>query len=304
MEIFDEHLDMTVEAVEIECYHCGATTSMPPQTSDDRCPFCATPLPIDEAVMKRLWKPDYILPFKITEKECVDIVRKRIFKWWLASSKLKNIALAPNNFKGVYLPFWSYDSNTYTEYQGECAVESRTTHKNDDDKTKEDTITDYYRVSGNVNVSFNDVSVSASLSLPETVINEIGDWDTKNCVEYRNEFLEGFFTEICQQDFRDLLDEAKKEMGYDIDNAIKKDIGGDMQRINTKKTEFADIKFKHLLLPVWVCAFHFNNKIYQFVVNARSGKIHGKIPGKKLRIAVLVLIIIIFATIIKSITNI
>jgi hypothetical protein len=40
----------------------------------------------------------------------------------------------------------------------------------------------------------------------------------------------------------------------------------------------AAIKYKHLLLPVWLMAYRFRDKTYQVVVNANSGEVQGERP--------------------------
>ena len=113
-----------------------------------------------------------------------------------------------------------------------------------------------------------------------------------NCVAFRKEFLAGFITEIYQRDFRDSLDGAKKKMELIIENAICRDIGGDKQRIQAKNIQYNDLKFKHLLLPVWISAFRFQNKVYQFVVNGRTGQITGDYPKSTAKIVSIVLAVI------------
>ncbi len=113
-----------------------------------------------------------------------------------------------------------------------------------------------------------------------------------NCVSYKKEFLAGFITEIYQRDFRESIEDAKEKMNEVIEDTINVDIGGDDQKINSQSTQFNNIKFKHLLLPVWISAFKFNNKVYQFVINGRTGKVIGQYPKDKAKIIMLVIAII------------
>lgn len=43
-------------------------------------------------------------------------------------------------------------------------------------------------------------------------------------------------------------------------------------------TNYNDIKFNYILLPVWVCGYKFRDKIWSFLVNGRTGKATGKVP--------------------------
>ena len=282
----------TVETPEIKCRQCGANTTLPPNISAAKCAFCGTPLIVNEASVKRFWQPEYMLPFKITDKESGKNFSKWLSKKWLAPSKLKKSAVSPDSFKGVYLPFWTYDANTDTDYTGQRGVNRKERYKNQKGEMVERTVTDWYNTNGYVKVEFDDVLVPASQTLPASISNELTNWDLNNCVAYRKEFLAGFITEIYQRDFRVSIDDAKKKMEIEIESAIRRDIGGDKQRINSKNVHYKDIKFKHLLLPVWISAFRFKDKVYQFVVNGRTGKVTGQYPKSKAKIVAIVVAVL------------
>ena len=195
-------------------------------------------------------------------------------------------------FKGVYLPFWTYDADTNTLYRGERGDDRTETSRNAKGETVKRTVTDWYRVSGRVNVKFDDIVIPASESLPKSIINNLTNWDMMNCVEYQKEFLAGFVTEIYQRDFTEAVGDAKKKMDQVIEDNIKSDIGGDKQRIHSKQTAYNDLMFKLLLLPVWISAFTFNGKLYQFVINGRTGQVTGQYPKDKLKVALVTIAII------------
>ena len=284
--------DDMVETTEIRCKQCGAITSLPPNVSGAKCAFCGTPLIMNEATVKRFWQPNYLLPFKITDRQGGKNFANWLSKKWFAPSKLKKSAVSFDAFKGVYLPFWTYDANTRTVYRGERGINRREKYTNKEGKLVERTVTDWYAASGNVSVEFDDVLVPASKTLPSSIADRLTNWDMTNCIAYRKEFLAGFVTELYQRDFRESLDDAKKKMEPVIETHIRRNIGGDKQRINSKNTEYNDLKFKHLLLPIWISAFKFNNKLYQFVVNGRTGQVTGDYPKSTAKIVSIVLAII------------
>ena len=288
--------DDMVEAAEIRCRQCGATTLLSPNVSGGKCAFCGTPLIMNEATVKRFWQPNYLLPFKVTDRQGGKNFASWLSNKWLAPSKLKKSAVSFDAFKGVYLPFWTYNANTRTFYNGERGTDRKEQFKNNKDVIQERTVTDWCAASGNVNVIFDDVLVPASKTLSSPIAGRLTNWDLANCVAFRKEFLAGFITELYQRDFRESLDDAKKIMDKTIDNAIRKDIGGDKQRIHSKNTEYNDLKFKHLLLPVWISAFKFNDKLYQFVVNGRTGQVIGDYPKSTAKIVMIVLGIIAVIT--------
>ena len=66
---------------------------------------------------------------------------------------------------------------------------------------------------------------------------------------------------------------------------IRADIGGDQQIIERMEVAHDATTFKHVLLPVWVAAFQFVGQPYRFVVNGRTGEVHGERPWSFWKIA-------------------
>ncbi len=285
-------VDEGVEIPEIKCRQCGAITTLPENTSGAKCAFCGTPLIMNEASVKRFWQPEYLQPFKVTEKTGKDNFKKWLSKKWFLPSQLKKNGTSTDSFKGVYLPFWTYDANTHTDYTGKRGENRTETSRNSKGEEVRRTVTDWYNTSGSVHVSFDDIVVPASGTLPDSIMNRLTNWDMMNCVGYKKEFLAGFITEIYQRDFREAIGDAKDKMNRVIEDTIKVDIGGDDQKITSSYTQFNDVTFKHLLLPVWISAFKFNNKVYQFVINGRTGQVIGQYPKDKTKIIMLIIAII------------
>lgn len=285
----------TVEMTEIKCRQCGATTTLEPNISAAKCAFCSTPLILNEAMVKRFWQPEYMLPFKVANKDCDAHFSKWLSKRWFMPSKLKKGGLDKDAFKGIYMPFWTYDAETQTTYIGERGVEYSKTTTNSDGEDDTTTEIRWRNVSGTVSNSFDDVVVPATTTLPSDISNQLENWDMQNCVSYQPQFLAGFITETYQTDFREGLELAKTKMDYVIKSSIREDIGGDEQRITSKMTQYNDVMFKLLLLPIWISAFRYNGKLYQFVVNGRTGEVVGEYPKSIFKIALAVIGILLIA---------
>ena len=46
---------------------------------------------------------------------------------------------------------------------------------------------------------------------------------------------------------------------------------------------------KHILLPVWISAYRYNNKVYHFMINARTGEVQGERPYSVIKILLTIL---------------
>jgi hypothetical protein len=78
-----------------------------------------------------------------------------------------------------------------------------------------------------------------------------------------------------------------------IEQDVRAAIGGDEQQISSLETEYSNAMFRHLLLPVWIGAYRFQDKAYQVVVNARTGEVQGERPFSVAKIALLVAAILL-----------
>ena len=63
--------------------------------------------------------------------------------------------------------------------------------------------------------------------------------------------------------------------------------------MNDLSTRYSEIKFKHVLLPVWVSAYRFRNKTYRFLVNGQTGEVAGESPLSWQKVTWLVVAIVV-----------
>jgi hypothetical protein len=74
--------------------------------------------------------------------------------------------------------------------------------------------------------------------------------------------------------------------------AVRANIGGDEQQVTSVNSTYNDITFKHILLPVWLSSYRYKDKVYRFLVNARTGEVQGERPYSAAKIAALVITIV------------
>jgi len=72
-----------------------------------------------------------------------------------------------------------------------------------------------------------------------------------------------------------------------VAEVVCRDIGGDYQRISTVCTRYGDITYKHVLLPVWISAYRYRDKVYRFLINGQTGEVSGESPKSWWKIALL-----------------
>lgn len=284
--------EQTLQA-EVKCKQCGAVTTFPPDVSSFKCAFCGTPIVLDQAVQQRSWTPEYILPFKVDMKRCNDLFANWMKSLWFLPNELKSKTHSDERFKGVYLPYWTYDAQTTTDYTGERGDDRVETSTDKDGKVQKRTVTDWSDASGQVSREFDDVIVPATSSLPPEIAKFLTNWDKENYVPYDPIYVKGFITEIYKDDFKACYPKAQEKMKTIIKDDVRQDIGGEHQRIGTMDIDYSEVKFKHTLLPVWTSAFRFKDKVYLFAINGRTGQVVGQRPYSAGKIILFVLAIIV-----------
>lgn len=275
----------------IKCPSCAAQFRLGNNEHAGGCPFCGTPV-ITGTQHSRPIRPRSLLPFSISHDQALGIFDQWMKSRWFAPSALKSKAKRNDKLTGVYLPYWTYDSNTQTYYQGQRGiiyyeqqvVNARVNGRNVQ-QIKQVARIRWNPISGQVRRHFDDILVGASKTLPRTIIDNLAPWDLGKLVPYSEAYLSGFRSEIYQITVDEGFLRAQQIMDYTIRNDIRRDIGGDQQRINHLSTEHDNTTYKHLLLPIWSAAFQYRNKTYRYVINGRTGKIHGERPFSFLKIA-------------------
>lgn len=288
----------TVTVNVVRCDNCKAQTELKPNIVADHCDFCGSPIAVKNASSCTLIKPKSLLPFAIDQQKAFEEFRTWVNKLWFAPNDLKKYANNAERLAGLYIPYWTYDAETSSQYTGMRGVnrtESYTAYENGKPVTRTRTRIDWYPASGYVDQHFDDVLVIGSKSLPKSYAESLEPWDLNNLIPFDEKFLSGFKTESYQVDLKDGYDESKQKMEVVIRNLVKKHIGGDHQQITTLSVTHSDVTFKHILLPIWISAFLYHNKSYRFMINGRTGEVQGERPysGWKITFFVLTILAII-----------
>jgi uncharacterized CHY-type Zn-finger protein len=284
-----------VEVPTVKCDGCHAIITFDSKISAKTCPFCTSPLIIENGQTSRTHKPQYLLPFGFDEKTARSYFQKWLKSLWFAPRDLKHYADHAGKLSGIYMPFWTFDAITKSSYTGQrgdhyTVSENYPAVENGKavTRTRQVQKTRWTSVSGQHDKVFDDILIEASRSLPQKLMRLLQPWDLKNLVPYNDKFLSGFQTETYQTDIRTAYDEAKKTMDMLIEQDVKMKIGGNTQRVHYINTTYTNPTFKHILLPVWISAYRYKNKLYQFVINARTGEVQGERPYSIIKFSLLV----------------
>jgi hypothetical protein len=279
------------EIAQIQCDACGAGFKFAGSVHAGECPFCGTAIITGTAQIRPI-TPKSLLPFKIDEPEAKQQFQRWLKGLWFAPNQVKKYAYDDAKLTGVYIPYWTFDSNTETTYLGArgdvyyISQEVQTTRGGRmASEIRQVPQINWTPVRGRVVRFFDDVLIGASKSLPRQILDQLEPWDLANLEAYNESYLSGFASEYYQVNLDQGFDDAKRKMDNVIYQDIAFDIGGDQQRVDQFSTRHSNTTYKHCLLPVWSAAFRYQQKAYRFVINGRTGKVQGERPYSYWKIA-------------------
>jgi hypothetical protein len=266
------------------CPNCGAVVDFQGANHASECPFCATPVVVDTGSHRHI-KPQAVVPFELTETQARSALIAWLGSLWFAPNSLLEYTRAGRAMNGIYAPFWTFDADTRSRYQGQRGeyyyeTEWVTVTVNGRSERRQEQVrkTRWYPASGQVARSFDDVLVMASRSLPERLGNELTPWDLGKLEPYTPDYLAGFQAEGYTVSLADGRDTSRAVMAGVIEDDVRRDIGGDEQRVSSVDTDYSAETFKHILLPIWMAAYKYGGKSYRFLVNGQTGEVQGERP--------------------------
>lgn len=270
---------------EIVCQNCGGHTTFSGSLTADRCPYCATPIQRDDVHDAPTRIPvDGVVPFHIDEKTAKNAIEQWINSRWFAPTEFKTYNRT-GAFSSVYMAYFTYDAQTSTDYRGERGDDYTVTVGSGNDLRTE-TRTNWRSVSGVVGNAFDDIPVFANDGFERKRVAELEPWPTSTAKTYSPEYVAGHLCRTYDKDVEDCLGEATGIMETEIEQTIRRDIGGDHQRISGKHIDWREMGFKHLLLPIWLLTVIYQERPFQVYINGVTGEVHGARPWSKVKITI------------------
>ncbi|MHB8963755.1 MAG: TFIIB-type zinc ribbon-containing protein [Saccharofermentanales bacterium] len=283
-----ENCDWGVEKKTVLCKSCGAQSVYDALQISDECPYCGSNQVMEEKGRDTL-APGGVCVFKVSKEQAginfIHWIKKRLFCPRAAKQRAK-----PDAFKGVYLPYWTFDTQTASTYSARYGINRYVT----DSKGNRRVVTDWHSTSGDYSEFINDQAVLASDQHQSAILSKIEPFDTENNLKYRPEYVAGFISERYSIGLKDGWNKAKEyikqHLASNITGKIRAEHHADHVNSLSVDTYFSDIRYKYLLLPAWISSFKYNGKVYQFMVNGQTGKVGGKTPISAIRVAIAVLL--------------
>ena len=112
-----ENCDSGAEKKTVVCKSCAAVSVYDALQISDVCPYCGSNQVTEEKGADSL-APDGVCPFAKTDKEAGSNFHNWLKKKLFCPKAAKQSA-KPDSFKGVYLPYWTFDTATAVLYSAQ-----------------------------------------------------------------------------------------------------------------------------------------------------------------------------------------
>ena len=274
------------ENVTYRCENCGAVVVMPSTQVATVCPYCSTSHVVKSVDACGL-KPNAIYPFTISKETAETYAKKWAKRRFFAPRKFKK-ELNSEKFHGVYEPAFTFDSRTYSTYSGVIGIrKTRTVGSGKNRRTY--TYIDWRSISGTYSYSFDDVTITASDSNSQTLVNKLLPYDINDIKVYDKTFLSGFMAHKTEKTVVEGWEEAKTSIDASLRKLILSQYYYDVVKYLNVNTVHENVTYKYVLLPIYVISYPYKKKSYPLYVNGNTGKVSGKTPISPWKVALVTL---------------
>lgn len=273
---------------EVRCSACGANVVFTGTLTSSECPYCGAPIQRERIhTAEHRIAVDGVLPFAIPEETAAKNLREWIASRWFAPNDFRERARY-GKFNGVYLPFFTFDTLTFTRYTGQRGEHYWETVGSGKDR-RQVMRTRWWPASGAFQRFFDDVVVLGAKGMNPTLMLALEPWPLGKCLPFNQQVLAGLSARTYDTPLEQCFAEAKQRIESLLEADVRGRIGGDEQRISSMDVRYSAITFKHLLLPVWLLAYRYHDKVYQVTINAATGEVQGERPYSWIKITLAVL---------------
>ena len=148
------------------CSSCGGEIVGDETTAATSCPFCGSSV-ILAGNLTGTYKPDYVIPFKITKEEAKAAMKKFLEKKPLLPNSFREDSRI-ESIRGMYVPFWLFDC------EADAAIKYRATRvRHWSDSNYNYTRTDHFLLLRAGDIAFEKVPVDGSSKMDDSYMEEI-----------------------------------------------------------------------------------------------------------------------------------
>ena len=279
----------------VKCQSCNAISVLDPKRQAQNCEFCGSAQLVPYEETKAAFRPESVLPFKLSEASARDAIRAWYGRLWLAPSALKRKAMT-DTVRGVYLPYWTFDAHVDSEWTAEAGhyyYATETYSEGGQTRTRQVQHIRWEPAAGRLQHFFDDDLVCASVGVHPELLRGIEPFPTQDLRPYDAGYVAGWVVERYQIDLVAAAQRARDAMDAKVQALCAQQIPGDTFRNLVVRSDYSGQTFKHILAPVWLLTYTFGARAFQCALNGVTGAVRGEYPKSPWKVALIVLAIFV-----------
>ncbi len=256
-------MESFVDQYSYDCQGCGASMSYDASAQALRCPFCGS-TEMKSQQSRRAIQADWVVPLGVDFGNA-----ERIFREWLGAGFWRPSDAAQTaqigKIAAVYVPFWVFDAQADTKWTADSSPAPAGCRG------------DWYPVSGQNRSTHRSILVGASSILASSEVQAIAPYDLSNSVKPDQIDLVNAIVEIFRLPRKharplaqSLIEERERQIcsGY---------VPGRARRVKVN-VRIEGMSGRPVLLPVWILAYRYKDKVRRVLINGQTGKLAGDAP--------------------------
>ena len=254
------------------CNSCGGEIVGDATTAATSCPFCGNPVVMMGNFTGAL-KPDLVIPFKLDKKAAKDALRMHAKSKKMAP-KLFSDEQHLDEIKGVYVPYWLFDSSADVQLRFR-ATRSRAWS----DRNYNYVETEEFLVDRGGSMRFEAVPADGSSKMDDTLMESIEPFDVSEAVPFQTAYLAGYLADKYDVTAEQSVERANQRVRKTAEMTFAEQvIGYESVVLDSSSIRLRDSRVRYALYPVWLLNTTWRGQKYTFAMNAQTGKFVGDLP--------------------------
>ena len=248
----------------VACKSCGAQLLYNSDQMSGMCPYCGSAVVLSAEDADCGVAPSAIIPFTLTKEQVAEkFYRWNKFAFWSPEKFRRGKILS--ELTPVYIPYWSFEADAVTTYSGRFG---HTVGSGDRERT------DWYQKTGIAEKHISEFNVCGSRKLfNDKMLNSVVSFKSRECLPYTPETLSGMAAEIYTIGIDEAWNYAKTTgLKKEIMESTREHEHADCYSNLVYSTEYYNVKFKYVLVPVYLAGCRYGGKIYNVVASGTNGR--------------------------------
>ncbi|MEO8497165.1 MAG: hypothetical protein ABI614_18995, partial [Planctomycetota bacterium] len=225
--------------------------------------------------------PNRVVPLDVDRDSAVATMRRWLGKGFWRPSDLSETA-AVTTMTAVYVPYWVFTASTFTNWTA------------DSSQTPFGARGDWMPMSGEQRGSYAGLLVGASSVLTPGETTALCPFDLARAVAPNQIDLENVIVEqfrVQRKYARPLARQGLEDLER---QACAKHVPGRQRNLKVN-VRLEGLTSEPVLLPIWVMAYRYQDRVFRFLINGQTGRATGQAPTswKKVVVAILIAILIL-----------